>query len=372
MNFETFELERNQSLYENKVDYNLSESGIHPLKMSEILTTNEQKEILDLELSYGYTNGTRLLRKRVSDIYQSGLSDKNVLITSGSAEANFLSVLTKLDKGDEIIYMTPNYLQIAHLSRSLGIKVNELPLKQELGWQWDIQELERMINPKTKMVVICNPNNPTGAIMSDSVFEAVINISKQNNLWILSDEVYRGSELNGVECRSFAGATPKTIVNGGLSKAYSLPGLRIGWTIGSEEYIQKVWSLHDYTVISISFLSDWIASHILEKSRRKKILLRTKSRLIENFKIINQWSKEVPELKITMPEAAAITFAKLNFNISSEEFVFSLRDQKSVLLTAGKWHGLEGYIRIGYGAPKKYVQSALDRITCFIQENKIP
>ena len=96
MNFETFELERNQSLYENKVDYNLSESGIHPLKMSEILTTNEQKEILDLELSYGYTNGTRLLRKRVSDIYQSGLSEKNVLITSGSAEANFLSVLTKL------------------------------------------------------------------------------------------------------------------------------------------------------------------------------------------------------------------------------------------------------------------------------------
>lgn len=208
--------------------------------------------------------------------------------------------------------------------------------------------------------------------MSDLVFEAIVDISKQNNLWILSDEVYRGSELNGVECRSFAGATPKTIVNGGLSKAYSLPGLRIGWTIGSEEYIQKVWSLHDYTVISISFLSDWIASLVLEESRRKKILLRTKSRLIENFEIINQWSKEVPELKITMPEAAAITFAKLNINIPSEEFVFSLRDQKSVLLTAGKWHGLEGYIRIGYGAPKTYVQSALDRITSFIQENKIP
>lgn len=112
MKFETFELERNQSLYENVVDYNLSESGIHPLKISEILTSEEQKEILNLELSYGHTNGTKLLRKRVSDIYQSSISEKNVLITSGSAEANFLSVLTKLDKGDEIIYMTPNLNEI--------------------------------------------------------------------------------------------------------------------------------------------------------------------------------------------------------------------------------------------------------------------
>jgi len=89
MKFETFELERNQSLYENKVDYNLSESGIHPLKMSEILTTKEQKEILGLELSYGHTNGTVLLRKRVSDIYQSGLSEKNVLILKDIEDVHF-------------------------------------------------------------------------------------------------------------------------------------------------------------------------------------------------------------------------------------------------------------------------------------------
>ena len=90
------------------------------------------------------------------------------------------------------------------------------------------------------MLVICNPNNPTGSIMSDFIFDEIVNISNENKLWILSDEVYRGSELSGIECRSFAGVTKKTIVNGGLSKAYSLPGLRLGWTIGDENIYRKL------------------------------------------------------------------------------------------------------------------------------------
>ena len=105
MKFEQFELERNQSLFENEVDFNLSESGVHPLKLSEILTEEEQKEILHTELFYGYTNGTPELRQRVAEIYGNQFSKENVLITSGSAEANFLSVMTQLDSGDEIIYI---------------------------------------------------------------------------------------------------------------------------------------------------------------------------------------------------------------------------------------------------------------------------
>ena len=150
MKFEQFELERNQSLFENEVDFNLSESGVHPLKLSEILTEEEQKEILHTELFYGYTNGTPELRQRVADIYGNQFSKENVLITSGSAEANFLSVMTQLDSGDEIIYMVPNYLQIFHLARSFGIKVNILPIRQELGWQWDPDELQGSDKCKNK------------------------------------------------------------------------------------------------------------------------------------------------------------------------------------------------------------------------------
>ena len=368
MKFEEFQLERNQSLFENEVDFNLSESGVHPLKISEILSSKEQNQILDKELYYGYTNGTPELRQRVLDIYDQNLSLDNVLITSGSAEANFLSIMTQLNAGDEIVYMVPNYLQIFHLARSLGIIVKTLPIRQELGWQWDPDELRKLVSSKTKMIVVCNPNNPTGAIMHDEIMDLVIRIAEENDCWILSDEVYRGAELKGEECRSFAFSTEKTIVNAGLSKAYSLPGLRIGWTVGSKTYINRAWSFHDFTVINVAYLSDWIASRILEHSRRKAILDRTKNHLNHNLDMLLKWGEGFPELTFSRPDAAAITFAKLNLPIGCEDFIFHLRDNYSVLLTAGKWHGLEGYIRFGYGTPTDYVMGGLERIAQYLKE----
>ena len=370
MKFELFDLERNQSLFENEVDYNLSESGVHPLKISEILTDDEQRELLNKNLYYGYTNGTPELRQRVADMYGDTFSIENVLITSGSAEANFLSIMTQLESGDEIIYMVPNYLQIYHLARSFGIIVKSLPLHQELGWQWDLDELKSMVTPKTKMIVVCNPNNPTGSLMNPEVMDGVIEVAREMGCWILSDEVYRGAELDGVECRSFAGATDKTIVNAGLSKAYSLPGLRLGWTVGSDAYINRAWSFHDFTVINVAYLSDWVASKILEYGRRRKILDRTKDHLNHNLNMLCDWAEHVPALTITRPKAAAITFAKLNIPMSSEEFVFNLRDNFSVLLTAGKWHGMEGFVRFGYGTPEDYVRSGLDRVSEFCKKYK--
>ena len=368
MKFEQFELERNQSLFENEVDFNLSESGVHPLKLSEILTEEEQRDILNTELFYGYTNGTPELRQRVADMYGNQFAKNNVLITSGSAEANFLSVMTQLEPGDEIIYMVPNYLQILHLARSFGINVKPLPIRQELGWQWDPDEIENMITSKTKMIAVCNPNNPTGSVMSNQIMDRVIEIAKERDVWLLSDEVYRGAELNGEECRSFAGATEKTIVNAGLSKAYSLPGLRMGWSVGSESYIERAWSFHDFTVINVAYLSDWVASRILEYSRRKAILDRTKKHLNHNLNMLLKWGENFPELTFSRPDAAAITFAKLNLPIGCEELIFDLRDNHSVLLTAGKWHGLEGYIRFGYGTPTEYVQGGLNRIGNYLKE----
>ena len=204
--------------------------------------------------------------------------------------------------------------------------------------------------------------------MNSEVIDGVIEIARETDCWVLSDEVYRGAELDGIECRSFAGATDKTIVNAGLSKAYSLPGLRLGWTVGSEAYINRAWSFHDFTVINVAYLSDWVASKILEYDRRRKILDRTKDHLNHNLNMLCDWAEHVPALTITRPKAAAITFAKLNIPMSSEEFVFKLRDNFSVLLTAGKWHGMEGFVRFGYGTPEEYVRSGLDRVSDFCKK----
>ena len=362
MKFEEFELERNQSLFEHEVDYNLSESGLHPLPLKSILTEDEQQELLETELIYGYTTGTPMLREKIADLY-TGADFDNVLATSGSAEANFVAVMTLLEPGDELIYMVPNYLQIRGIARSFGITVKELPLREELGWQWDMKELESMISSKTKMIGVCHPNNPTGSIVSKENMGKIIDIASGNDCWILSDEVYRGAELNGIESPSFYGSYEKTIVNAGLSKAYRLPGLRIGWTVGPKDYIKKAWAFHDYTSISIAYHSDWVASRILDTKRRKQILDGTKQHLNQNMNTLVEWIDTCDgKLSLSPPQAGAIAFVRIKMDIPSQDLTYHIRDNFSVLLTAGKWFGLEGFLRFGYGPPNEYLLEALDRI----------
>ena len=362
MKFEEFELERNQSLFEHEVDYNLSESGLHPLPLKSILTEDEQQELLETELIYGYTTGTPMLREKIAALY-TGADFDNVLATSGSAEANFVAVMTLLEPGDELIYMVPNYLQIRGIARSFGITVKELPLREELGWQWDMKELESMISSKTKMIGVCHPNNPTGSIVSKENMGKIIDIASGNDCWILSDEVYRGAELNGIESPSFYGNYEKTIVNAGLSKAYRLPGLRIGWTVGPKDYIKKAWAFHDYTSISIAYHSDWVASRILDTKRRKQILDGTKQHLNQNMNTLVEWIDTCDgKLSLSPPQAGAIAFVRIKIDIPSQDLTYHIRDNFSVLLTAGKWFGLEGFLRFGYGPPNEYLLEALDRI----------
>ena len=138
--------------------------------------------------------------------------------------------------------------------------------------------------------------------------ENILDIASKNDCWILSDEVYRGAELNGVESPSFYGRYEKTVVNAGLSKAYRLPGLRIGWTVGPKDYIKKAWAFHDYTSISIAYHSDWVASKILDSKRRKKILEGTKRHLNANLNTLVNWIDTLDgKLSMTSPQAGAPT-----------------------------------------------------------------
>ena len=220
-----------------------------------------------------------------------------------------------------------------------------------------------MISSKTKMIGVCHPNNPTGSIVSKENMGKIIDIASGNDCWILSDEVYRGAELNGIESPSFYGNYEKTIVNAGLSKAYRLPGLRIGWTVGPKDYIKKAWAFHDYTSISIAYHSDWVASRILDTKRRKQILDGTKQHLNQNMNTLVEWIDTCNgKLSLSPPQAGAIAFVRIKIDIPSQDLTYHIRDNFSVLLTAGKWFGLEGFLRFGYGPPNEYLLKALDRI----------
>ena len=368
MKFEQFQLERNQSLWEGKVDYNLSESGVHPGTIKSLFDADLIEKIENTEITYGFTEGSIELRNVIASIY-TGATENNVQVFNGSAEANMVAILTLMEPGDEMVYMVPNYLQIYGFARGLGVNVRTFSLKESLGWKPDLDELKSMVTEKTKMISICNPNNPTGAVLSKDMVHKIGKIAQEVDAWILVDEVYRGAELNRKECTSFWDIDyDKTIVNCGLSKAYGLPGLRIGWSISNPDYIQKSWATNDYTSLSVGRLSDVIASHVLHPDNRMKTLDHIRDSLTENLNIFQKWvDSHSDHFSFIPPAAGAMAFIGYDWEINSTELFEKVRKEASVLLVAGDWYGMDRYLRFGYGASRSHLMPALDRVTSIFQ-----
>src|SRR4051794_8678170 len=277
MRVEPFAMERMQSTYENHVDCNLSESGVHPLQLGELVGAASARDALLTEtLRYTQTNGTVPLRAAIADLYP-GATPDHVLVTNGGSEANYITSWRLVEPGDDVVLMTPNYMQVSGLARAFGAAVREWPLV-DAGRRWtvDLDALERLVTPRTKLIAICNPNNPTGARFDAADLDRIAAIAARHGSWILSDEIYRGAERDGRETPSIWGRSDRAIVTSGLSKAYGLPGLRIGWVIGPPSLVASLWAYHDYTSIAPGALSDALARHALEPERRARILARTR------------------------------------------------------------------------------------------------
>ena len=244
MKFPIFELERVQSLYENTVEFNLTESGFHPFTLRELLTADQLERIETTVLGYGQTNGSIGLRQRIAALYPEQTLE-NVLVTNGSSEANFVICHTLLEPGDEVVVMVPNYMQIWGVAEEMGARPVAFHLREENEWAPDLDELRRVVTDRTRMITVCNPNNPTGYTLTDSEMDDIAAIADRVGAWLHADEVYRGAELDGIERPSFIGRSDRVVVTGGLSKAYALPGLRLGWLVGPEETIATCWAFHD-------------------------------------------------------------------------------------------------------------------------------
>ena len=370
MKIETFDLERIQSLYENVVEFNLTESGLHPYTMRELLEETEIEAIKDIRLGYGQTNGAPELRDAISRLYN-GAHRRNVLATNGSAEANFINIWSNLESGDDLVLMLPNYMQIWGLARALGITVNPFHLKETLAWAPDLTELKKMITPCTRMIALCNPNNPTGATLSMDHMREIVDLAAAADAWIYCDEVYRGAELDGNEIPSFFGMYHKVIVSGGLSKAYGLPGLRMGWLVGPEDIVEKAWSYNDYITISTGMLSQEIAIRVLQPELRARVLRRNRGMLRENIRAVQAWVESHRDLfHMIPPRAGGMAFIRYDMEMNSRELANRLRTKKGVFIMDGDCFGMDHYIRIGFGAEKAYLLAGLERIDQFLRENR--
>jgi len=290
-------------------------------------------------------------------------------VTNGGAEANYITTWNLIEPGDEVVMMVPNFMQTWGLARAFGAAVRDWPLvapsEGANRWRIDMDGLERMMSPRTKLIVICNPNNPTGARFEASDLDRIAAIADRHGSWILSDEIYRGAERDGRETPSIWGRSDRVIVSSGLSKAYALPGLRIGWIVGPPARIASLWSYHDYTTIAPGALSDALARHALEPARRERILTRTRGILNRNYPIIARWlDDQGGRFSYVPPDAGAIVYTRYRCDpwINSTDLVTRLRLENQVLVVPGDHFGMDGYLRIGFGDESGHLRAGLERL----------
>jgi aspartate/methionine/tyrosine aminotransferase len=362
--FQPFMMERFMSKHEKAVDYNLSESGVYPLLLEELLAFdgNAHDTLMKTDLDYAYANGDPELRENIAHLYN-GATLRNVLVTVGAIEANYIVTQTLLNRGDEIVIMLPNYMQIWGISINRDYQVKTFSLLEEKDWAPDLDKLENMVTSKTKLIAICNPNNPTGYILKKSEMDAIAGVAEKAGAWILADEVYGGAEqLTNVETPSFYGRYDRVIAVGSLSKAYGLPGLRTGWMVGPEDVVDNIWARHEYLTLSTSMLSNKLAALALSPEVRPTIIQRTRDYIRKGYPVLKEWMARQEIFSCVPPQAAAIAFIKYNLDINSTELTNRLVNEKKVLIVPGDHFGIDKYLRISFGLPEDYLLSGLVRI----------
>src|SRR3954463_15284672 len=259
MKLEVFEMERMQSTWENIVDYDMSESGVRPRTLRELTAMGfDLESFLDVPLGYSQSNGTIELRERIAALYPGATAD-HVEVTNGTSEANYLIALTQVRAGDVVAMQVPNYMQMPGVARSLGAEVRTFQLQTDRGCEPDWDEFERAVTPNTRILYLSNPNNPTGSVLSEAAMRRIVERCEQTGTWLLSDEVYLGAEISRERTQSFWGLSDRVVVTSGLSKAYGIPGIRIGWLVGPASLVAECWSQHDYITIGPNKVSDRVA-----------------------------------------------------------------------------------------------------------------
>jgi aspartate/methionine/tyrosine aminotransferase len=201
MDIETFQMERMQCLYENEVEYNLSESGVQPMSVAELMAGQDLDALLSMGLGYPHSNGSHALRERVAAFYP-GATPENVTVMNGGSEVNHIVLWTLLEPPHRLAFMVPNYMQGWGLGRHYGggSDVFHLVVRgSDDGRRWalDVDELRRAVTDRTSVILVTNPNNPTGAVLTEQEMAAVVEVAREADAWLVADEIYRGADLDG-------------------------------------------------------------------------------------------------------------------------------------------------------------------------------
>ncbi|KAK4462181.1 hypothetical protein QBC42DRAFT_338464 [Cladorrhinum samala] len=344
---------------------------------------------LSTKLTYGAIRGSEKLRQRVASLFDreseaSTLPAENVIITQGAITANYLLFYTLVGPGDHVICVYPTYQQLYSVPESLGAEVSLWKLKAENDYIPDVSELEGLVKTNTKMIVINNPNNPTGSTTPKSVLEKIIAFAKQRDIIVFADEVYNPLYHSLPDGQTappsvLALGYEKTVASGSMSKAYSLAGIRLGWVASRDKsIIEAVAVARDYTSISVSQLDDQVASYALSEPVLRPLLQRNLalarsnlalvSAFVEKYKSVCSW------VKPTAGTTALVQFKKKGVIVDDPSFVLDLLEKTKVLFMPaspcfGSGHDFKGYVRLGYVCETEVLKEGLARLGNYIEQN---
>ena len=371
MKIREFGVERWMDLYETKCAYNLAETCVESLTIRQLLemtgkTDSILDEILPLKMTYGEINGSVRLRDAVARLY-ARQTRENIIITHGAIGGNALVHETLVEPGDRVISVLPTYQQHYSIPESYGAEVKVLRLREENQFLPDLDELRGLINRKTKLIAINNPNNPTGALMDKAMLQELAAIADNCGAYVLSDEVYRGSDQEGGGfTESMADLYERGISTASMSKPFSLAGLRLGWIASSPELIRAVANHRDYNTISVGILDDHFATIALENL--SPILERSHQIVRGNLAILDAWVAQEPLISYVKPKSGTTALLKYDLDMKSWDFCVKLLEAKGVMLTPGSVLEMEGYLRIGYANSAEVLQTGLEKISEFLRE----
>lgn len=373
MKIEPFLLERWMTRHETHVKYDIAESGILPLSTQDLLNFEPAEErqatleaLLQLPLGYSEARGTEALRTQLAETYQ-GVSHEQILVTTGAIEANFLLFNELLEPGDHVIAPYPAYQQLYSVPKAIGCDVSLWSVGPETNYQYDLNRLEALITPKTKLIVVNTPHNPTGAMLSPEDARRVYAMADRVGAWVLGDEAYRWLAVPGGA--PFAAPMiehgPRGLSVGTLSKPYGIPGVRIGWIAGPESLIQRCWGLRDYITLSPGKLNDALARLALRHHER--IVARNTAIIQANLIVAAQWIEARADiLSWTPPRGGLLALIKYDLPIASLELADKLALEHSVMLAPGSAFGYEHHLRLGIGQrPDIFAAGLVEAGRCF-------
>ena len=374
MHIEPFGVEIWMNEWETRCDWNLAETCVESLTIKDLLALTGKNEasladLLPLKMTYGDIEGSVRLRTAIAALYEKQKTE-NVIVTHGTIGANMLVHKTLVAAGDRVVTVVPTYQQHYSIPASIGADVHKLQLREQNNFLPDLDELRKLVVGDTGLIAMTNPNNPTGSLMDRAMLEEIVTIAREADAWILCDEVYRGTDQHGDGMTtSIADLYEKGVSTAGMSKAFALAGLRLGWIAGPHELIEKVTVHRDYDTISVGVIDDHFAALALE--HRNSVLARSQEITRGNLALLAEWVSQEPRISWVKPNSGTVALLKYDLPMSSREFCISLLKETGVMFTPGSVLNMEGYVRIGYANNPDTLKEGLRLVSAFLAAQKV-